>query len=617
MVPYVPRLDIWYEANKYRGTLPAKYREFTRDEIARAEGWPVYAVIPSDYDRDRKAHYALYRALGIYTIPEAPYRIHFDEKIRVESKNDGQAIAVEYHTPVGVVKTVTEFTEPMLSAGTTESWVKEHAVKSPDDYRAVAYLYEHIQVVPAYDDFIQWRDAIGDDGLPVAFGVGACSPMHLILKALIDPTDFFYHYNDYAREIGVLASCVENFYDQVLSVCAQAPADAVLWGENIDGTLTPPPFLEKEILPWIEKAADRLHRTDKVVFCHTDGENTNLMDLIKYSGIDVAESICPYPMTRVTIDEFYRQWSDRLTIMGGIPSDCLIPEITSDEKFEDYLDYLFKSVAPGNRMIFGITDNVPPTADFDRLIRIGERVRSECRLPLEGGAFNPIRMEKEDVAVAENPGPVVSDELQPIQQAMYAGNEQDLCKSVKLAIEKGLRADEILQKGLIAAMEVIGVKFKNDEMFMPEVLLCARAMNAGLEILEPHMAGGKQLKAGKVVIGTVYGDMHDIGKNMVTIMLRGVGYEVIDMGINVTAEAFIEAVAEHQPDVLALSALLTTTMPEMPLVINALREAGLREKVVVMVGGAPVSSGFAEKIGADGYADTAGEVPGIVKALIQ
>ncbi len=166
-------------------------------------------------------------------------------------------------------------------------------------------------------------------------------------------------------------------------------------------------------------------------------------------------------------------------------------------------------------------------------------------------------------------------------------------------------------------MEVIGVKFKNNEIFMPEVLLSARAMNSGLELLKPHMADNKQKKAGKVVIGTVYGDLHDIGKNMVTIMLRGVGYEVVDLGVNVTADTFVKAVAEHQPEVLALSALLTTTMPEMSQVLDALSEAGLRRKVTVIVGGAPVSANYAEKIGTDGYADSAGEVPGLVKELIQ
>jgi len=169
---------------------------------------------------------------------------------------------------------------------------------------------------------------------------------------------------------------------------------------------------------------------------------------------------------------------------------------------------------------------------------------------------------------------------------------------------------------MISAMEIIGVQFKTGDVFIPEVLLAARAMNEALRILEPHLSLGEFATRGKVVIGTVRGDLHDIGKNMVATMLRGAGLEIRDVGANVTPDAFVKAVLEHQPDVLALSALLTTTMPEMREVMAALTAAGLREKVKVVVGGAPVNDKYAHDIGADGYAADAGDAVVLVKGLL-
>ena len=175
----------------------------------------------------------------------------------------------------------------------------------------------------------------------------------------------------------------------------------------------------------------------------------------------------------------------------------------------------------------------------------------------------------------------------------------------------------MLNRGLLAAMESIGQEFKNGRLFVPEVLLAARAMNAALTVLEPHLSSTRQQARGKVIIGTVYGDLHDIGKNMVIIMLRGVGFEAVDLGINVAAADFVKKVADLSPDILGISALLTTTMPQMRMVIEALAKAGLREKVKVLVGGAPVSKTFARQIGADGYAADAGEAVEVAKEIMR
>lgn len=185
---------------------------------------------------------------------------------------------------------------------------------------------------------------------------------------------------------------------------------------------------------------------------------------------------------------------------------------------------------------------------------------------------------------------------------------------VRTAIEKGATAEEILGKGILSGMEKLGQKFKRNEVFIPEVLLAAKAVNAALEILRPLMKSENIKPLGKIVLGTVKGDLHDIGKHLVGILLEGSGWDVIDIGIDVAAERFVEAAKEYQANIVGLSALLTTTMPEMEKVIKTFKNAGLNTKI--MVGGAPITQEFTDKIGADGYAPNAVEAVGLVKGLI-
>jgi 5-methyltetrahydrofolate--homocysteine methyltransferase len=178
-----------------------------------------------------------------------------------------------------------------------------------------------------------------------------------------------------------------------------------------------------------------------------------------------------------------------------------------------------------------------------------------------------------------------------------------------------VRAADILEHGLIAAITVVGNRMAAGEAFIPEVLLAARAMTVAVGILEPHLAASGERQRGKILIGTVTGDMHDIGKNLVVTMLRGVGFEVRDLGVNVSRDKFYQAVAEFKPDVVGLSALLTTTMMEMKGIIQGLQERSMRERCKVMVGGAPVSQQFASQIGADGYAPNAVEAVRLAQRL--
>jgi 5-methyltetrahydrofolate--homocysteine methyltransferase len=373
--------------------------------------------------------------------------------------------------------------------------------------------------------------------------------------------------------------------------------------------ITYPPYFEREILPWLRRASDVLGGKGKIVATHTDGENRGLMDLIRDSGVHVAESVTPYPMTKVNLEEYYRRWRGKLTIMGGIPESLLLRESTSNEDFEAFLDNLFATLIPGDRLILGTADSTPPDADFDRLRRIADRTAGEGKLPLRIHGKSTGPAPETVFKVTRKTLSKEQDELYaPVQSSLEAGDETALTEQVQALLAQGIPAREILHHGLILGMLAIGEQFKSGDIFIPEVLLAARAMNSALAVLEPRLTqadrGARQL----VLIGTVEGDMHDIGKNIVAIMLRGAGFEVHDLGVNVASEEFIRQVEQRRPHILALSALLTTTMPMMKGIISGLKSKGLREKVKVMVGGAPVNQKFADDIGADAYAGDAGTV---------
>ena len=195
--------------------------------------------------------------------------------------------------------------------------------------------------------------------------------------------------------------------------------------------------------------------------------------------------------------------------------------------------------------------------------------------------------------------------LTEISELLQKGKANEVKELAQKGLDEGLEAKSILEEGLMPGMAIIGDKFKKNEVYVPEVLIAARAMNAGIEILKPHMADSDVNNKGTVVLGTVKGDLHDIGKNLVKIMMEGKGMNVVDLGIDVAPEKFVEAVKENNAEVIACSALLTTTMTEMENVVKALEEAGIRDKVTIMVGGAPVTQSFCDSIGADRYAPDA------------
>ena len=209
-----------------------------------------------------------------------------------------------------------------------------------------------------------------------------------------------------------------------------------------------------------------------------------------------------------------------------------------------------------------------------------------------------------------------SPALQAIAAALIDGDDEAVDEMTQAQLAEGVTALEVMDDGLIAGMALVGIKFRENFIFVPEVLACARAMKAGMAHIEPILSASGVQPLGKVLMGTVKGDLHDIGKNLVIMMLRGSGFEVIDLGVDVSPDDFIEAIEGHKPSVVGMSALLTTTMPNMGRTIDAFVDEGLRDKVKIMLGGAPVTQEFAEDMGADGYGKDAMAAVTLAKDLI-
>jgi len=206
--------------------------------------------------------------------------------------------------------------------------------------------------------------------------------------------------------------------------------------------------------------------------------------------------------------------------------------------------------------------------------------------------------------------------VEQMHDDLYDGLADEICEGVNILLERGWEPYRVLTEALAEGLRIVGIDFRDGILFVPEVLLAANSMKAGMAILKPLLAETGAPKAGKMVIGTVKGDIHDIGKNLVIMMMEGAGFEVVDLGINNPVEKYLEALEEHKPDIIGMSALLTTTMPYMKVVIDTMKEKGIRDDYIVMVGGAPLNEEFAESVGADAYGRDAAMTVEIAQKMV-
>ncbi len=212
---------------------------------------------------------------------------------------------------------------------------------------------------------------------------------------------------------------------------------------------------------------------------------------------------------------------------------------------------------------------------------------------------------------------LADDELvEQMHDDLYNGLKEEIAEGTQILLDRGWNANKVLNEALVAGMTIVGIDFRDGILFVPEVLMAANAMKAGMAVLKPLLSQSDEPTAGKMVIGTVKGDIHDIGKNLVCMMMEGAGFEVIDLGINTPVEEYLTALEEHKPEILGMSALLTTTMPYMKVVIDTMKEQGIRDDYIILVGGAPLNQEFGEAIGADAYCRDAAVAADTAKKLV-
>ena len=380
-LPWAPRIDLWHNSNSMRGTLPPPFnQDATLDEVADFIGGGYHKIVP-EFLKVRSPEDNIDRGLGVYRLRGMAYRPELSGVER-EIKREGDTTSVTYHTPVGSVSCKILYTVEMKRAGVSITWISEPVIKEPEDYQVVGYIFKNIKILPDYNNYLEYQEKVDGKGYAAAFANLSSSPMHHIMKEFLEPTRFYLELYDHPKELQQLCEDMEPYYDQIYRVLADSPAEVIFSGGNFDEMITYPPFFRDHIMPHLQKLADILHPKGKLLQTHCDGENKGLLDLLAESGMDIAEAVCPQPMTKVTIKEVKKAFKGKITVFGGIPSVILLEESMSDDEFERFMMNLFKEIAPGDRFILGVSDTTPPDAKFERLLRITEMVQEFGKLPM-------------------------------------------------------------------------------------------------------------------------------------------------------------------------------------------------------------------------------------------
>ncbi len=466
---------------------------------------------------------------------------------------------------------------------------------------------------PTVDDFdlSKWDvfDKILPSGMKAVFLLGK---IYTTVWMYMGAETFFNALRNNEELIGAMFEKVGRLqYETFLRVIEHPCVGAVLNPDDIahnTGLLVDPKHLRKHLFPWYKKMGDVCRDKGLGFIFHSDGNCTEAMDDLVECGFHAFNPIQPNAMD---IDAVKQKWGDKLCLIGNLNLDSTLTLGTVEDVRAEVYERI-RTIAPGGGYMVAssnsVTDYVPLAnmkAMFEATFEFG---RYPINLP-EGGATGTVwtyqAQPKQSRAKVES-----QVKVEEFVTALLNNNVPGLLEQVEQNLTAGIELTEVINQGMVVAMTVIGEKFQNGEIYIPEMMIAARSMSAALDHFKSRLGEKSEQKKGKVVIGTVKGDLHDIGKSLVAMILKGQGYLVEDLGVSVSPEQFVKAVQNNKPDVVALSALLTTTMIEMNNTIKALKDAGLRDGVKVIVGGAPVTQKFADQIGADAYAYDA---PGAVQ----
>ena len=401
-------------------------------------------------------------------------------------------------------------------------------------------------------------------------------------------------------QLGVLDRMLE--FDAVGAI---THADDIAYSEAL---MVGPEHLRQYTFPWFKELVDRIHAKDKVAVFHSDGKLDQVMPDLIACGFD---AIHPFEPKAMDIVAHKRMYGDQIGIIGNIDLGYTLTRGTPEEVAAECRQRI-SELGPGGGYALASSNSIPEYVPYENFLTLLDAVDEYGQYPLAVSEASPPPVTVTDPSpempaeeIGSAPALEIEDSLlKALTEAVIGGSSEDAREVTENAIADNITPQHIFTNALVPAMTEVGRLMETDEYFIPQVLLSAKAMNASVAILKPLMVQATETveETGTVVVGTVLRDMHDIGKNLLVMMLEGRGLRVIDLGINVPPQKFVEAVQENQANVVAMSAMLTTTMMNMKAVIDALTEAGLRDRVKVIVGGAPIEDRFAEEIGADGFA---------------
>jgi uroporphyrinogen-III decarboxylase len=373
-IPWVPRLEFWYRARLRRGNMPANLRGLSLREVTERLGVGHYASVPDFTEREEETDMADH-GLGVFNLPVLPYRVVL-EGVERRVTRCGQETVTEYQTPVGILRTAEVLTEEMLDGGVSIPWTSEHAIRQPADFDTAAYIFSRLRVEPRVGAWARRCRATGDRGVAVAYVIGTACAVHHIMKELMNVEQFFLAQHDCPEKIDLLAEAMGPYYAAMQQVAAETGAEVLLLGGNYDDSITHPRWFETYILPALRDYSAALHAKGKYLMTHTDGENRRLIPLYLRAGFDIADSLCPAPMTRMTLEQIRAAFEDRITIWGGIPSVLLCPDSVGESEFRHWIDRLVERHGRATRFVLGVSDMVTADASWDRLLYITDKIAS-------------------------------------------------------------------------------------------------------------------------------------------------------------------------------------------------------------------------------------------------
>ena len=382
-LPFVPRIDNWFYAQKANGTLPDQFKNATLREMVDELGIGYHSIIPNFGGYRKDGYRDLHVGLGIYDLEMTPWKVVFHNVGITEKRDDKGILTVEYDTPKGKIRTSKVYTDEMIKSGITLHVIKEHAIKTSDDYDALLYIFQNAEVVPDYEAYSEYqKNTVGERGVAVALSAMWASAGHWLIKELMEYEDFYSEWLEDPESMDDFAKELQPFCDKLFDAALNSPAEVILSGANYDFTFTTPDVVEHYVVPALQEHSEKAHAMGKYIATHTDGDNTQLLDLYMQTGFDIADSICPAPMTRVPLKEAVETFRHSKTIWGGIPSISVLKDSMNDQEFYKILDETMEVIGKGDHFIASVADTLPPAADFDRFMAI----KKACE---EFGPVNP------------------------------------------------------------------------------------------------------------------------------------------------------------------------------------------------------------------------------------